>query len=252
MPEYLAPGVYVEETSFRARSIEGVGTSVAGIVGPTRTGPVRGAPEVVTSFNGFLQMFGGLDDLTLGGEAVANHTALGARAFFENGGRQLYVARVLGGVNGTDETGRNGSAAAATVTDANTRVRFDARFPGSGGNLTFEITWDDSQSLLRATTVTEIEDGETALLEIADDLPGASFNGTGAHAGFPLRGLTALVTRAGDDLVFVANTNARVINADPAPLTAVSVPVTDIGAGIAIATLPQGAVLRRVRVAPPV
>ncbi|MEM1265904.1 MAG: phage tail sheath subtilisin-like domain-containing protein, partial [Pseudomonadota bacterium] len=173
-------------------------------------------------------------------------------AFFENGGRQLYVARVLGGVNGTDETGRNGSAAAATVTDANTRVRFDARFPGSGGNLTLEFTWDDSQSLLRATTVTEIEDGETALLEIAGDLPGASFNGTGAHAGFPLRGLTALVTRAGNDLVFVANTNARVINADPAPLTPVSVPVTDIGAGIAIATLPQGAVLRRVRVAPPV
>ena len=27
MPEYLAPGVYVEETSFRAKSIEGVGTS---------------------------------------------------------------------------------------------------------------------------------------------------------------------------------------------------------------------------------
>ena len=30
MPEYLAPGVYVEETSFRSKSIEGVGTVVAG------------------------------------------------------------------------------------------------------------------------------------------------------------------------------------------------------------------------------
>ena len=29
MPEYLAPGVYVEETSFRSKSIEGVGTSTA-------------------------------------------------------------------------------------------------------------------------------------------------------------------------------------------------------------------------------
>ena len=27
MAEYLAPGVYVEETSFRARTIEGVSTS---------------------------------------------------------------------------------------------------------------------------------------------------------------------------------------------------------------------------------
>ena len=36
MPEYLAPGVYVEETSYRAKSIEGVSTSTAGFVGPTR------------------------------------------------------------------------------------------------------------------------------------------------------------------------------------------------------------------------
>ena len=33
MPEYLAPGVYVEEVSFRAKSIEGVSTSTAGFVG---------------------------------------------------------------------------------------------------------------------------------------------------------------------------------------------------------------------------
>ena len=56
MPEYLAPGVYVEETSFRAKSIEGVGTSTTAFVGPTRTGPVSGGeeaperPELLTSF----------------------------------------------------------------------------------------------------------------------------------------------------------------------------------------------------------
>ncbi len=49
MPEYLAPGVYVEETSFRAKSIEGVGTSTTAFVGPTRRGPVTGTPELVTS-----------------------------------------------------------------------------------------------------------------------------------------------------------------------------------------------------------
>ena len=31
MPEYLAPGVFVEEVSFRAKSIEGVETSTAGL-----------------------------------------------------------------------------------------------------------------------------------------------------------------------------------------------------------------------------
>ena len=39
MPEYLAPGVYVEETSFRSKSIEGVSTSTTGFVGPARKGP---------------------------------------------------------------------------------------------------------------------------------------------------------------------------------------------------------------------
>ena len=33
MPEYLAPAVYVEETSFRSKSIGGVGTSTAAFVG---------------------------------------------------------------------------------------------------------------------------------------------------------------------------------------------------------------------------
>ncbi len=40
MPEYLTPGVYVEETSFRSRSIEGVATSTFGMAGLTRYGPV--------------------------------------------------------------------------------------------------------------------------------------------------------------------------------------------------------------------
>ena len=59
MPEYLAPGVYVEETSFRAKSIEGVGTSTTAFVGPTRKGPFRvdangqEVPGLLTSFGDF-------------------------------------------------------------------------------------------------------------------------------------------------------------------------------------------------------
>lgn len=32
MPEYLAPGVFVEETSFRQKSIEGVSTSTTALL----------------------------------------------------------------------------------------------------------------------------------------------------------------------------------------------------------------------------
>ena len=36
MPEYLAPGVFVEEVSFRSKSIEGVPTSTTGFAGMVR------------------------------------------------------------------------------------------------------------------------------------------------------------------------------------------------------------------------
>jgi len=63
MPEYLAPGVYIEETSFRSKSIEGVSTSTAGFVGPALFGPINGDPELLTSFTDFERIYGGLDDL---------------------------------------------------------------------------------------------------------------------------------------------------------------------------------------------
>ena len=69
MPEYLTPGVYVEETSFRSRSVEGVPTSTFGMAGLTAYGPVpyvaAGAemvptPVLVTSMTEYERAFGGL------------------------------------------------------------------------------------------------------------------------------------------------------------------------------------------------
>jgi len=67
MPEYLTPGVYVEETSFRSRSVEGVPTSTFGMAGLTAYGPVpyvaAGAemvptPVLVTSMTEYERAFG--------------------------------------------------------------------------------------------------------------------------------------------------------------------------------------------------
>ena len=96
MPEYLAPGVYVEETSFRSKSIEGVGTSTCAYVGLTARGPVGVLPPLLTSFADYERYYGGVDDLRVGGNAMPNYLAHAARAFFNNGGGRLYVARVLG------------------------------------------------------------------------------------------------------------------------------------------------------------
>jgi phage tail sheath protein FI len=92
MTERTFPGVFIEETSTRARSIEGVSTTVAGFVGPATRGPAVGAPEALTSFADFTDRFGDTEDIASG----PNHLALAARFFFEEGGRRLHVARVEG------------------------------------------------------------------------------------------------------------------------------------------------------------
>jgi phage tail sheath protein FI len=93
MPEYLAPGVYVEEIASGSRPIEGVSTSTSGIVGVTQRGPV-GVATLVTSFPDFVRQFGGyLDDRVYTNSAwYLPHAVEG---FFTNGGRRIYVVRVL-------------------------------------------------------------------------------------------------------------------------------------------------------------
>ena len=58
MPEYLSPGVYVEEIDTGSKPIEGVSTSTAGMVGCCERGPL--VPVLVTSFGEFQRLYGGL------------------------------------------------------------------------------------------------------------------------------------------------------------------------------------------------
>jgi phage tail sheath protein FI len=132
VPEYLAPGVYVEETSFRAPSIEGVGTSTAAFVGPTLTGPISGTPELLTSFGDFANIYGGYDNLAIAGNTAdpknLNYLALSVKAFFDNGGSRLYVSRVFTKKGDAD----TGTAATAAASDDHLVVQ--SRYPGTGGN----------------------------------------------------------------------------------------------------------------------
>jgi len=116
MPEYLSPGVYVEEVDAGPKPIEGVSTSTTGAVGVTERGPSggtapgdttnRGKPVLVTSFAEFTRTFGGY--LPEPPPSIANRWALDAseggrwwlfplsvKGFFDNGGQRLYVKRVF-------------------------------------------------------------------------------------------------------------------------------------------------------------
>jgi len=205
MPEYLAPGVYVEETSFRARSIEGVGTSVAAIVGPTRTGPVRGIPEVVTSYGEFARIYGDAKDLTLSSNAYLNHTALAAKAFFDNGGKQLFVSRVVNGVKATDKYGLGQSATAGTKKSAGSEVEFSSRFPGAMGNYTLQVGWRENPMRLGLEPFDSPADNSYFFLECSAVPSAAKANAGGIAAGrFPVNIRSAVVKRNGLNYEIVA------------------------------------------------
>jgi uncharacterized protein len=88
MPEYLAPGVYVEEISTGPRPIQGVSTSVAGFVGLAERGPDDRA-EFVSSWLAYQRWFGRwTPNVSFLADAV--------QGFFANGGRRAFVARVTG------------------------------------------------------------------------------------------------------------------------------------------------------------
>lgn len=127
MPQYLSPGVYVEEVSGGAKPIAGVGTSTAGFVGqvadevdmPPQPGkfvlnsigepaldslgepiPIlfevadAGDPQLITSWEQFKNKFG---DFQAGNSTLA-HAVYG---FYNNGGTRCWVTRVTDATNAT-------------------------------------------------------------------------------------------------------------------------------------------------------
>ena len=54
MPEYLAPGVFIEEIERGPKPIEGVATSTAAFLGEAERGPTR--PRLVTGYGEYLSL----------------------------------------------------------------------------------------------------------------------------------------------------------------------------------------------------
>ncbi len=84
-PQYLSPGVYVEEVDRGSKPIEGVGTSLAGFVGFAAKGPVN-KPTFIANWTQFTQIFG---DFLPG--AFLAHSVYG---YFSNGGGGAYIMRL--------------------------------------------------------------------------------------------------------------------------------------------------------------
>lgn len=81
------PGVYVAEIPTGAHGINGVPTSIAAFVGAAKRGPINNALRIA-SWSDFERRFGSLD--------AASEMSYGVRQFFENGGTDAWIVRVVG------------------------------------------------------------------------------------------------------------------------------------------------------------
>ena len=120
MPEYLSPGVYVEEYESGAVHMEGVGTSTAGFIGLAEKGDVIGKPQLVTSFSDYMRIFGGYLSETKYGDK--RYLPYAVEHFFINGGSRAFVMRVCP------------ADAKAAATKSDSILSFTAKNPGEWGN----------------------------------------------------------------------------------------------------------------------
>lgn len=191
MPEYLSPGVYIEETSFRSKTIEGLSTSTAGFIGPARFGPVLLQPELLTSLADFERIYGDGQRLDFAGVVRPNFLWHGVRGCFTEGGRRLYATRVFLRLpdpndptasreyTGPDETptlvddkfyldGHARASLGTTSPDNGGGLDIRARYPGSGGNAAVRLILRVSKNVFSIAggrnTVQSLIPGDVVLL----------------------------------------------------------------------------------------
>ena len=118
MPEYLSPGVYIEEIDIGPKPIEGVSTSTAGFLGLTERGPID--PTLITSFEEFQRRFGGF--------IKESNLAYAIDGFFRNGGKRCYVFRIYK---------RPANFSKSTIQAGTGAITIKASGPGDWGNLVY-------------------------------------------------------------------------------------------------------------------
>jgi uncharacterized protein len=126
-PTLTYPGVYIEEIPSAVHTITGVATSIAAFAGWAPKGPTDKA-TLVQSFSDYEREFGGLDSRSLLGYCVSQ--------FFNNGGNEAYIVRLVA----------NAAVVAANPADKQA-VAASVAIPGAGGD---------------AFTVTAIDEGQWA------------------------------------------------------------------------------------------
>jgi phage tail sheath protein FI len=129
MPEYLSPGVYIEEIQ-GPQPIQPVGTSTGAFVGIAQSGPIN-TPTLITNYTQFANTFGGY--------LPGAYLAYAVQNFFNEGGTICYVVRAF-----VHSAGPSGAVPYPDVATANlttsgistdpVAVVVNANSPGTWGN----------------------------------------------------------------------------------------------------------------------
>lgn len=117
-PKILVPNASANEIPSLTPTIPGASTTVTAFVGTALSGSAGAASEPLSSFTEFELLYGGTDPIQFGdGTSAVNYLALAVWAFFENGGRQLYISRVTApdGTNSAPPTAADYARALAVL-----------------------------------------------------------------------------------------------------------------------------------------
>jgi phage tail sheath protein FI len=134
MPNYLTPGVYVEEIPARSKPIEGVGTSTAAFVGLAPGGPIN-TPMRISNWTQFAKIYSDPNNPDNGPFMEGAYLAHALYGYFANGGSLCWVVRV-----GKGDGGSRAQAALPAATDDNVEA-YRAVAKGTGdGDISVELS----------------------------------------------------------------------------------------------------------------
>ncbi|HEX8746395.1 MAG TPA: phage tail sheath subtilisin-like domain-containing protein [Pyrinomonadaceae bacterium] len=212
MPEYLSPGVYIEELP-GPKPIEGVGTSTGAFVGIAEKGPVN-SPQLITNMTQFQDTFGGFLPFAF--------LAYGVQQFFTEGGTRCYVTRVH--KPSTNAPRADVSTFALRTADDTTStvvMTVFASSPGKwGDNISVKasaVTFPPDPNKFNLTVFVRDETGTDVVVETFEGLSMREFDATGL---FPNPDHVERRINGVSKYIFVVDFSTNVADVTPPAFTA--------------------------------
>jgi hypothetical protein len=207
MATYSRPGVYIQEVALpQTIQLPDTSNAVGAMIGALAQGP-SAAPALVSSWNDFVKTFGGLND--------SYPTTWAAYNFYANGGRNLYVRRVLGDNSIVGTVDVNNAAAAsnllATVTAASNQATSATITAASAASGT--VTYTATNSFVAGQTVTITGLSTTAFNLSAVTIATANattFTVTNAATGTAVSGASGTATAVSSVITYTASNSFTV------------------------------------------